>query len=154
MNYMKGAVHSSSVFVNIDSCTLSFKDGKKMNIYSDANKSLIIKVTIDEPNISGFKESVMKHFRSSETIPELAKKCGFACTKTFNRHFVKQFNDTPKQWMLNIKEQEMIHLLEHTNSSYEIISTLLKFKNLSHFINFCKKRTGLTPSEIRTAKNN
>ena len=150
---MKEAAHSSSVFMNIESCTLSFKDGKKMNIYSDVNKSLIVNVTIDEPNLSGFKELVMKHFRSSKTLPELAKKCGFACTKTFNRHFVKQFNDTPKQWMLNIKEQEMIHLLENTNSSYEIISTLLKFKNLSHFNNFCKKRTGLTPSEIRAKKN-
>ena len=154
MNYKKEAVHSSSVFVNIESCTLSFKDGKKMSIYSDANKSLIINVTVDEPNITAFKESVMKHFRSSDTLPELAEKCGYACTKTFNRHFVKQFNETPKQWMLNIKEEEMIHLLEHTNTSYEIISSLLKFKNISHFNNFCKKRTGLTPSEIRTAKNN
>ena len=150
---MKEAAHSSSVFMNIESCTLSFKDGKKVNIYSDVNKSLIRNVTIDEHNISGLKESVMKHFRSSKTLPELAKKCGYACTKTFNRHFVKQFTDTPKQWMLNIKEHEMIHLLEHTNSSYEIISTLLKFKNLSHFNNFCKKRTGLTPSEIRAKKN-
>ena len=44
---MKEIVHSSSVFMNIESCTLSFKDGKKMNIYSDVNKSLIINVTID-----------------------------------------------------------------------------------------------------------
>src|SRR5690554_6872942 len=149
MNYMKEAVHSSSVFVNIDSCTLSFKDGKKININTDANKSLIINVTFDEPNITAFKESVMKHFRSSDTLPELAKKCGYYCTKTFSRHFIKQFNETPKQWMLKIREEEMIHLLKNTIYTYEQISTLLKFKNLSHFNNFCKKRTGLTPSEIR-----
>ena len=96
----------------------------------------------------------MKHFRSSETLPELAKKCGFACTKTFHRHFYKQFNDTPKQWILKKRELEMINLLKNTNYTFKQISEILKFKNLSHLNNFCKKRTGLTPSEIRTAKNN
>lgn len=150
---MKEATRSSSVFMNIESCTLSFKDGKKMDIYSDVNKSLIVNVTIDEPNLSGFKELVMKHFRSSKTLPELTEKCGYACTKTFTRHFVKHFNETPKQWMLNIREEEMIYLLKHTDSNYEVISSILKFKNLSHFNNFCKKRTGFTPSEIRAKKN-
>jgi len=149
MNYMKEAVHSSSVFVNIDSCTLSFKDGRKMNISGDGKKNLIVSVIVNEPNLSDFKEAVMKHFRNSETLPELAEKCGYYCTKTFSRHFIKQFNETPKQWMLKIREEEMIHLLKNTIYTYEQISTLLKFKNLSHFNNFCKKRTGLTPSEIR-----
>ncbi len=146
---MKEIVHSSSVFMNIESCTLNFKDGKKMNIYSDVNKSLIVNVKVDEPNISGFKELVMKYFRNVETVPEWAKMCGYECTKTFNRHFIKHFNETPKQWKLNIREEEMIYLLKHTNSSYDIISSTLKFKNLSHFNNFCKKRTGLTPKEVR-----
>lgn len=146
---MKEPIKSSSLFVNIESLILNYKDGKKLNIYGDANKSLIVSVIVDEPIISGMKESVMKHFKHIETLPELAKKCGYNCTKTFSRHFVKHFNETPKQWLLNIREEEMIYLLKHSNSTYEIISTILKFKSLSHFNNFCKKRTGLTPSEIR-----
>ena len=149
---MKEATNSSSVFVNINSCILSFKDGKKMNISGDGEKSLTVSIIVNEPTMSRFKELVMKHFRNSETLPELAKKCGYACTKTFNRHFVKQFNETPKQWMLNIREEEMIYLLKNTKSTYNSISLILKFKNLSHFNNFCKKRTGLTPSEIRESR--
>src|SRR5690554_1429908 len=146
---MKEAVQSSSVFVNIESCILSFKDGKKINIHSDNDKSLIVSVIINDPNLSGLREAVLKHFRSSDTLADLAEKCGYACTKTFSRHFIKQFNETPKQWMLNVREEEMIHLLKNTNYAYEVISSILKFKNISHFNNFCKKRTGFTPRELR-----
>lgn len=48
-----------------------------------------------------------------------------------------------------MREEEMKLLLKETNYSYDRISSILKFKNLSHFNNFCKKRTGKTPKEIR-----
>ena len=148
---MKEATKASSIFANISSCTLSFVDGKKVNISGGGKKSLIVSVLLNESDFTLLNESVMKHFKDAETVPELAKMCGYSCTKTFSRHFIKHFGETPKQWILNMKQEEMILLLKETSYYYERISSILKFKNLSHFNNFCKKRTGLTPKEIRSS---
>jgi uridine kinase len=129
--------------------TYNFVTGKKVNISGGGKKSLIVSVLLNESDFISLNEAVMKHYKSAETIPELAKLCGYSCAKTFSRHFIKHFNETPKQWILNMKQEEMIMLLKETTYSYERISSMLRFKNLSHFNNFCKKRTGLTPKEIR-----
>src|SRR5690554_4582050 len=148
---MKEATKASSVYANISSCTLSFVDGKKVNISGGGKKSLIVSVLLNESDFTPLNESVMRHFKNAESLPELAGLCGYSCTKTFSRHFIKHFGETPKQWILNMKQEEMILLLKETSYSYERISSILKFKNLSHFNNFCKKRTGLTPKEIRSS---
>lgn len=148
---MKVATKASSVYANISSCTLSFLDGKQVNISGGGKKSLIVSVMFNESDFTPLNEQVMRHFKHTETLPELARLCGYTCTKTFTRHFIKHFSETPKQWILNMKQEEMILLLKETSYSYDRISSILKFKNLSHFNNFCKKRTGLTPSEIRSA---
>ncbi len=146
---MKDTAQSSSVFVDIDSLTLSYKDGKKVQISGNGNNKLLVNVFQSDSNNMSLKESVIKHYKSTDSIPELSEMCGFNCTKTFSRHFIKTFETTPKQWILDMKEKEMIQLLRETKHSYERVSTMMKFKNLSHFNNFCKKRTGKTPSEIR-----
>lgn len=146
---MKETTKASSVYANISSCTLSFVDGKKVNISGGGKKSFIVSVLLNESDFTPLNESVMRHFKNAESLPELAGLCGYTCTKTFTRHFIKHFGETPKQWILNMKQEEMILLLKETSYSYERISSILKFKNLSHFNNFCKKRTGLTPKEIR-----
>ena len=148
---MKETTKASSVYANISSCTLSFVDGKKVNISGGGKKSLIVSVLLNESDFTPLNESVMRHFKNAESLPELARLCGYTCTKTFTRHFIKHFGETPKQWILNMKQEEMILLLKETSYSYERISSILKFKNLSHFNNFCKKRTGLTPKEIRSS---
>lgn len=149
---MKETAQSSSVYMNISSCTLHFTDGKKVSIAGDGKKSLIVSVMLNENNGSGIRESVIKHYKSAKTLPELAELCGYTCTKTFSRHFIKSFNTTPKQWILDMRVQEMFQYLQETDKSFEEISHKLDFKNLSHFNNFCKKRTGKTPSEIRKEK--
>ena len=148
---MKETTKASSVYANISSCTLSFVDGKKVNISGGGKKSLIVSVLLNESDFTPLNESVMRHFKNAESLPELARLCGYTCTKTFTRHFIKHFGETPKQWILNMKQEEMILLLKETSYSYERISSILKFKNLSHFNNFCKKRTGFTPKEIRSS---
>lgn len=146
---MKETTKASSVYANISSCTLSFVDGKKVNISGGGKNSLIVSVLLNESDFTSLNESVLRYFKDAETLSELANKCGYSCTKTFSRHFIKHFNETPKQWILNMRQEEMILLLKETTYSFDRISSILKFKNLSHFNNFCKKRTGMTPKEIR-----
>jgi AraC-like DNA-binding protein len=146
---MKETTKASSVYANISSCTLSFVDGKKVNISGGGKRSLIVSVLLNDSDFTSLNELVMMHFKNAETLPDLARMCGYSCTKTFTRHFIKHFSETPKQWILRMRQEEMILMLKETTYSYERISSILKFKNLSHFNNFCKKRTGLTPKEIR-----
>lgn len=143
---------SPSVFVNVSSCTLNFFNGKSLMINGEGkNRFLVVNVTSCESINSDFNESVLKYFKTTKTLAELAHKCGFSCTKTFTRHFVKYYNETPKQWILNMKQQEMINYLTETEYPLERISQLLDFNTISHFNNFCKSRTGLTPKEIRNS---
>lgn len=139
----------SSDFANIYSCIIYFKDGRQIIIRDKNEMGFNVSVLSEEPKKSSFREDVMKYYRTSESLEELARYCGYNCTKTFHRHFYKQFNDTPKQWILKKRELEMINLLKNTNYTFKQISEILKFKNLSHLNNFCKKRTNLTPTEIR-----
>lgn len=145
-------INTPSVFVNVSSCTLNFTNGKSVLINGEGkDRFLVVNVTACETDKSDFNESVLKYFKSAKTLSELAKKCGFSCTKTFTRHFVKFYNETPKQWILNMKQQEMINYLTETDYSFERISQLLDFNTISHFNNFCKNRTGYTPKEIRNS---
>lgn len=146
---MKEAAQSSSVYVNIDSCVLNLRNGERIEVSGSGDKKLMINILLCDTKHLNFNELVLKHYKNIDSMDELAKLCGFACTKTFSRHFIKSFNTTPKQWILEMREQEMVKLLQETNYTYVQISILMKFKNLTHFNNFCKKRTGLTPSEIR-----
>ena len=147
---MKETVQSSSVYVNISSCIINFKDGRKIYIKGDGDRSLIVSIIEVEATVkSNFRELVLKNYKKAESIPEMAELCGYNCTKTFARHFFKSFNTTPKQWILDMKAEEMLSYLKNTNNSLVEISKKLKFKSLSHFNNFCKKRTGLTPTELR-----
>ena len=148
---MKETTKASSVYANISSCTLSFVDGKKVNISGGGKRSLIVSVLLNDSDFTSLNELVMMHFKNAETLPDLARMCGYSCTKTFTRHFIKHFSETPKQWILRMRQEEMILMLKETTYSYERISSILKFKNLSHFNNFCKKRTGFTPKEIRSS---
>ncbi|HRU13779.1 MAG TPA: helix-turn-helix domain-containing protein, partial [Dysgonamonadaceae bacterium] len=85
---------------------------------------------------------------------DLSVRCGYRSTKTFTRHFQKNFDTTPKQWMMEMKENEVLHYLKNTNYSLTKIAALLGFANVSHLWNFCIKMTGMPPNKIRENKVN
>ena len=152
LEYMKESAQTSSVFVNIASCTLNFVDGKQVIIASDGKNNLIVSVLQDESDKIEIKKSVLKHYKKAKSISQLAEMCGYSCTKTFTRHFQSSLNTTPKQWILALKEKEMIRYLKDTDYSLKQIAVLLNFSNQSQLSHFCILRTGFTPKELRESK--
>jgi len=50
---------------------------------------------------------------------------------------------------LSIKKNEMINSLKNTRHSLKQIASDLGFSNVSHLSDFCLKKTGMRPEEIR-----
>ncbi|MDD4398208.1 MAG: helix-turn-helix transcriptional regulator [Dysgonamonadaceae bacterium] len=148
---MKGQI--DKVFVNVSKCILQFEDNKIITLVGDdENKVFLVHVTTSESRELDLREKVLKYYKNSKSLDNLAEKCGFNCTKTFTRHFQSTFNITPKQWILNLKEKEMIKYLKDTDYTLKQIAVLLNFSNQSQLSHFCIQRTGFTPKELRESK--
>ena len=143
----------SGLYENVRECILLFENGTQKIIRSDEMKgSLTVNVLKHLSAETNFVEAVLKHYKSARTLDELAKKCGYNCTKTFTRHFKNYFNSTPKQWVLEIRKNELISYLKNTKYPLKHISEDLGFSNVSHLSDFCLKKTGMRPDEIRSRK--
>ena len=98
---------------------------------------------------SKFKKCVLDNYRVAKTVTELAQLCNYDQIKTFTRHFKKVFVQTPYQWMLDRKFEEIKHLVLNSNLSIQEIAESYKFDNKSHFCNLYRKRFGVSPAKHR-----
>ena len=148
--YSSRKQNDSGIYGNVRECILLFENGSQKIISNNNIKGqLTVNVLTHLTKENTFVESVLHHYKSTRTLDELAVKCGFNSTKTFTRHFKLDFNMTPKQWMLSIKKNEMINSLKNTSQSLKQIASDLGFSNVSHLSDFCLKKTGMRPEEIR-----
>lgn len=142
-----------TIFIDVIECILCFSHGKQKIISAQESEDfLIVYVMKYKPDELDFVKLVLINYRNSKTVEELALNCNYLSTKTFTRHFKKNFDISPKQWMMDMKEKEVIYYLKNTDYSLTKIATLLGFANVSHFWNFCIKKTGMPPNEIRKEK--
>ena len=144
---------NNNIYGNVKECIIFFENGTQKVLSSNRKKEeLTVCVLHHHIRDSGFVKMVFKHYKGVNSLPEFAAQCGFNSTKTFTRHFKQKFNTTPKQWLLLIRKNEVIHYLENTDYPLKKIGSLLGFANASHLRDFCIKRTGLTPEKIREMK--
>lgn len=140
----------SVIYDEVSRCILYFSNGdKKIVVNQQANSLLAVNVVsypIENPN---FIERVFQNYKPSLNVEEVAKACGYNSVKTFTRHFKKSFHTTPKQWMLSIKKDKMLVYLKNTKYSLREVANNLEFANVAHLSDFCLKRTGKRPEEIR-----
>lgn len=131
-------------------CVLHFSNGKYKVISNDnVNDLLAVNVVSYNKTELELVELVLRHYKYAVSLDDLAARCGYKCTKTFTRHFKQKFNTTPKQWLLLIKKNEVIHYLENTDYPLKKIVSILGFTNVSHLRDFCIKKIGSTPEGIR-----
>lgn len=143
----------SGVYGNVRECILLFENGTQKIFTNEEKKGcLTVNVLSHEAENDPFVEAVIRNYGSCKTLDELTLKCGYRCTKTFTRHFIRHFHMTPKQWQLEIKKHEMISSLKNTRHPLKQIASELGFANVSHLSDFCYKKTGLRPDEIRKNK--
>ena len=72
---------------------------------------------------------------------------------TFLRTFKKDFNLTPKRYIISRRLKKVAEYLDQTNKSFCEISILCGFSDQSHMTREFRKVTGVTPtSYLRRAK--
>lgn len=141
------------LFTDVASCTFTFTDGLSSNVQSSPGKDIVlVKLIPHNTKAKIFEESVLNNCMSARNMHELAKLCGYDCIKTFSRHFKKCFRQTPYQWMLDRKMEEINSLVINSDITITEIAKIYEFKSVSHLVNLYTKRYGISPQKMRASK--
>ncbi|WP_232001467.1 helix-turn-helix domain-containing protein [Proteiniphilum saccharofermentans] len=138
------------MLTDVVSCTFTFSDGLKSRVTSSPdNEIVLVKLIPRSSKSKRFEDSVLSNYSSAKNMYELAGLCGYDCIKTFTRHFKKCFGQTPYQWMLDRKMEEINSLVVNSDMSITDIAAMYNFKNISHLISLYTKRYGIPPRKSR-----
>lgn len=105
-------------------------------------------VSRHEQLANGFKLLVEKHFKTYRTVNEYANKLNVS-SKHLSEVVSNTLGRSPLQIIHDILLLEAKVQLGSTNKSVSEIAYYLKFDDPSHFTHFIKRRTGLSPLELR-----
>ena len=81
-------------------------------------------------------------------IDEAARIFGFS-RRSFDRHWVEVFGDSPGHYLQELRISEARHLLAETNLSVEEIAFQLGYREVTNFSAAFKNKNGLTPLAFR-----
>lgn len=101
------------------------------------------KQSIILPAINYMKENIKNPKLSNDL---LAKETGIS-EVYFRKLFYKEYNTTPKQYILDIRIQKAKQLLINGKYKINTISEECGFSSVYHFCRIFKEKIGLTPSE-------
>ena len=150
---LKNSKHESVrryLLTDVESCTFTFSDGLKSKVMpSTDNEIVLVKLIPRTSRSKKFEDSVLKNFMSARNVNELAQMCRYDCIRTFTRHFKKSFGQTPYQWMLDRKMEEIQSLVLNSDMTITEIARMYEFKNVSHLVNAYSKRFGVSPHKNR-----
>lgn len=138
------------LLTDVESCTFTFSDGLKSKVAPSPEKEIVLLRLIPRASKSKkFEDSVLRNFMAARNVNELAKLCSYDCVRTFTRHFKKSFGETPYQWMLDHKMEEIQSLVLNSDLTITEIARMYEFKNVSHLVNAYSKRYGVSPLKNR-----
>lgn len=104
-------------------------------------------------NLQEFRIMVLRNYPYARSVEELATKVGID-KKKFIKMFVKEFHETPYQWLLAQKAKHILFNIVKLKKNFESIRKEFGFRSPSHFTRFCKKQLSCTPVEIRKRYRN
>ena len=117
-------------------------------IYRVRVKELKKNTTRKEQLANAFKLLVERHFIENRTVGEYAKMLHITA-KHLSEVVSETFGRPPLQIIHDMLLLEAKVQLRSTNKSISEIAYYLKFEDQSHFAHFIKKRTGISPQELR-----
>ncbi len=94
------------------------------------------------------RDKVFDNYASVKTVAELATICGYSESR-FNDIFIKEFEQSPYQWMLKQKSKVVMEKLLDPKLPIKEIIHELNFSSHSHFTRYCKSQYGTTPTLLR-----
>ena len=98
------------------------------------------------------KEYMEQHFAEPVRLELLAKRCDMSVTN-FRREWKKQYGETPLQYRDSVR---LYYAKEYLRSGYYTVSeTAVRcgFEDVSYFVRFFRKHTGVTPGSYREMLN-
>ena len=138
------------LLTDVASCTFTFSDGLKSKVSPSPESEIVLVKFIPRTSKSKrFEDSVLSNYSRVRNMNELAAMCKYDCVRTFTRHFKKCFGQTPYQWMLERKMEEIQSLVFNSDISITEISRMYDFKSVSHLVNAYTKRFGISPHKSR-----
>lgn len=142
------------VLTDVSSCTFTFSDGAKSNVKTPEGKEfVIVKFIPKSDKHREFQEGIMEHYMYAKDVQDLAEKCGYACLKTFTRHFKKAFRSTPYKWMLDRRMEDVKYLVLNSTLPISEIAQIFNFKSVSHLVNLYSDKFGIAPNKNRNLVN-
>lgn len=118
-------------------------------IYRKNVQELSKKLTRHEQLANQFKLLVEKHFIEKRTVNDYAELLNITSSH-LSDVVSKTFSRPPLQIIHDLLLLEAKVQLRSTDKSVSEIAYYLKFDDQPHFTHFVKKRTGFSPSELRT----
>ncbi|MCM1363804.1 MAG: AraC family transcriptional regulator [Faecalibacterium sp.] len=111
-----------------------------------------IKQDIDKSaRIESAKEFIKSNYDRHLTLHEIAAAAHMSVSY-FSRIFKESAGFSPYDYLLAIRLDKAMELLQKTESSIEIIAYKTGFNSASNFIYFFKKKTGISPLKFRRLK--
>lgn len=135
---------------DVASCTFTFNDGLKSKVKpSSENEMVMVRLIPHTSKSKTFKDAVIRSYSSAKNVKHLAEMCGYDTVKTFTRHFKKHFEQTPYQWMLDRKMEDIHALVINSDMTITEIAKMCDFKNVAHLVNTYTQRFGVSPHKNR-----
>ena len=117
--------------------------------YTKEENAMFFYPIIEKNN--SFKSLVKEKANGAETVKDLAAACNMT-TKTLTRKFKESFNETPKQWLLTRKKQQVkIEVLRADN--FKELQGRFGFSSYTHLNEYCIKQFDKSVKELRLAEN-
>lgn len=138
------------LLTDVESCTFTFSDGLTSRVKSSSEKEIVlVKLIPHSTKSKSFEDKVLRNYMSTKNVSELSELCKYDCVRTFTRHFKRSFGQTPYQWMLDRKMEEIQSLVLNSDMSITDIAKMYDFKSVSHLVNLYSKRFGNSPHKSR-----
>lgn len=138
------------LLTDVSTCTFTYNDGLKSKVHSSPDKEIVlVKLIPRTSNTKSFESLVLRNYSSAKTVDDLAKMCRYDCLRTFTRHFKKCFEQTPYQWLLDRKMEEIYSLVLKSDITITEIARIFDFKSVSHLVHAFSKRFGISPYKCR-----
>lgn len=142
------------LLTDVTSFLLNFSDGTTSRIEMSNRSDMVLVKVFSHPKLTAsFEQGVQENYLKSKNASQLAELCGYDCQRTFSRHFKRIYGQSPYQWMLDRKMEEIQELVFNTDLPISEIAQMYDFKDLSHLVSSYTRKYGMSPLKNRNLKS-
>lgn len=98
--------------------------------------------------IQDIHDYILQNYKQDLSMNDIARNYGFSIVHFINT-FCKYYHCTPKQYLLTVRMQRALQLLEDTPESIQLIAKECGFHDEFYFSRLFHQRFGMTPTEYR-----